>query len=598
MTKIKTRKEMDPHFTWDLGNLYQNDEHWENDYTELKNQLNNITIYKGKLNESGETLLSCFNETSRQEEKMGLLYMYANLKHDEDSNNPVYQAMTSRAQNLLVALSTVTSFISPEIISIDQDRLNNFITNTPGLQVYKHLFDNLQRESNYILSQEKEQILAMVSEVTSAPSSIFSMLNNADIKFEKVTDSIGNKKDLTHSLYANYLESQDRTLRENTFNSFSDSYINQKNTIAEIYNYSVKKDVFFSKVRGYSSSLEASLSSDNIPVSIYKNLINTVNSKLHLLHRYMDIRKKILNIKDLQMYDLNVPLTENVNTDISYEKAKSLILEGLSPLGEDYVKNLNKAFKNKWIDVYENKFKRPGAYSSGTYGAHPFILMNYSNKVKDMFTLSHELGHALHSYYTFKTQPFVYGGYTIFLAEIASTINESLLMDHLLKTTKDTVMGNYLLNYFIEQFRGILFRQTMFAEFEMITHEMSENGEALTTDSLSKIYKNLVIKYYGPGVIVNEKVSFEWSRIPHFYRAFYVFQYATGFSCAIALSKKILKEGEVARKKYITLLKSGSSDYSIKLLKNCGIDMTSPKPIEDALSVFKDLLDKLEEANK
>ena len=602
MKKLKTRNQSDPSYQWDLSHLCTNDAEWEQRFIAADNDIDKISSYENRLGESASTLQECFKYSSQLEEEVGKLFMYASLKHDEDTANPTYQEMGSKAQTLYIKLSTVASFISPQLIEISKETLDRFMDELPELNIYRHFFDNLLREAKHILSPDKEQILAMASDVAAAPSSIFSMLNNADIKFAPVQDATGNTVEITHGTYINHLQSTDRVLRERVFNSYYDSFVAQKNTLAEIYSYSVKKDIFFSVVRGYPSSLEASLSGDNIPVEIYKNLINTVNKNLPLLHRYVDIRKKTLEIDNLQPYDMSVPLVKNADTAMDYEDAKRTILQSMAPMGEEYIKLVKHAFDNSWIDVYENENKRSGAYSWGTYGTHPHILMNYTNKIGDMFTLAHEMGHALHSHYTCTSQPFVYGSYTIFLAEIASTVNEALLMDHLLKTTTDKTMYNYLLNYHIEQFRNVLFRQTMFAEFELITHEKADQDQPLTLETLCNVYKDLVAKYFGKALTPNERMAYEWARIPHFYRAFYVFQYSTGFSAAIAIAKKIIEEDNTAksgqtRSKYIEMLKSGSKDYSIELLKEVGVDMTTPKPIESAMQVFEDLLNKFEKAN-
>ena len=596
MTKLKQRNEISDKFKWDLSPLTKSDEEWEMRYKAALKKVDDIKKYNGLLSQSGDVLLNCFKETSELEEEIGKLFVYANLKHDENTINPTYQALSSKASTLYVSYSTATSFISPEIISIGKEAINKFTKENKELEVYAHFFDDLFREADHILSLDKEQILAMAQEISAAPSSIFSMVNNADIKFAPAKNSDNESVEVTHGQFINLLQSKDRVLRKSAYETYYNSFIAQKNTIAETYNYSVKKDIFYSKVRNYPSALQASLSSNNISVSIYKNLIKTVNDNLHLFHEYVGLRKKILKLNKQHMYDIYVPLIIDADQQIDYETAKSTIVKALQPLGGEYIEILSRAFNESWIDVYENQNKRSGAYSWGTYGANPFILMNYTNKVNDMFTLAHEMGHALHSYYTCSEQPFIYGNYTIFLAEIASTVNESLLINYLLKTTQDKTMYNYLINYFIEQFRGTLFRQTMFAEFELITHEKLEANEPLTSDILNEIYKDLIIKYFGDSVELDERIPYEWSRIPHFYNPFYVYQYATGFSAAIAISKQILEEGDVARERYIDLLKSGSSNYSIDILKKAGLDMTSSKPIEDAMSVFAELLNKLRDS--
>lgn len=597
IAKIKKREDINNKYKWDLSNLVTDDNTWQQKYDELMLTFNDFNKYRNTLSTSPEILLECLNKIDTISEEAGKVYIYAQMKHHEDTTNNFYQGMADKSDTLLINLSTALSFLNPEIISIGIDNINLFMDTCKGLQMYKHFFNDLLRSAPHVLSSEKEEILAMASEIGQAPENIYSMINNADIKFGNVTDANGEEIELTQGRYTSLLESTNSLVRKNTFNTYYDSYINQKNTLATTYNSSVKKDIFFSKVRNYNSSLEASLFSYNIPKEIYTNLINTVNEHLPLMHRYVELRKKCLGLEELHMYDLYVPIVENADTNITYDEACETLLKGLKPLGDDYISILKESFNNGWIDVYENEGKRNGAYSWGAYGAHPYVLLNFDNKISDMFTLAHEMGHALHSHYTWATQPYIYGDYTIFLAEIASTVNEALLMDYLLKNTTDKTKNKYLLNYFMEQFRGTLFRQTMFAEFEMITHEMAERNEPLTVESLNKLYRELNIKYYGTSIIVDDKINYEWARIPHFYNAFYVYQYATGYSAAIAFSKKILEEGATAVENYKDFLKSGSSDYSIEILKKAGIDMTSKKPIKDALSVFEDILNKFESVN-
>lgn len=443
------------------------------------------------------------------------------------------------------------------------------------------------------MTADKEALIAQVYEIANSPSNIFYMLNNADIDFGEVTDSKGDEHKLTHGSYSSLLESSDRELRKNAFEKLYATYFKQKNTLAAIYSSSVKKDLFTTRVRNYDTCLNAMLFANNIPTSVYTSLIETVNKHLPLLHKYVSIRKKMLGLDDLSMYDLYTPIVADVDTPISYEEAKTTVLEAVKPLGKEYCDILNKAMnEEKWVDIYENVGKRSGAYSWGAYGVHPYVSLNYANNLDSMFTLAHEMGHAMHSYYTWENQPVVYGDYTIFVAEVASTVNEALLMEHLLKTTTDKKQRLYLLNHFMDQFKGTLFRQTMFAEFELKTHTMAEQSEALTFDSMCEIYYELNKKYYGNEIISNEEIKWEWARIPHFYTAFYVYQYATGYSAAIALSNKILKEN--GAEDYINFLKGGSSKYSIDLLKGAGVDMTTSEPVEKALSVFKNILDEME----
>ncbi|MCL1935799.1 MAG: oligoendopeptidase F [Defluviitaleaceae bacterium] len=590
------RSEIKDEYKWDLSSLYKNDSDWEEKYNSFFEKVDELSKFENTLGKSSDNLLQFFNKFFFISEEIGKILVYSGLKHDEDTTNSFYTSMNGKSDTLYVKFNTATSFLTPELISIGKEKIYKFIGEKQELEIYKHFFDNLFRGEHHILSKEKEEVIAMTGEILYTPQKIFSMINNADLKFEKVKDSNGKEVEVTHGTFINLLHSTDRVLRENVYKSYYRPYINLKNSIAESYYGSVKSDIFMSSVKKYPSSLESALFDNNISVDIYKNLIKTVKDNLHLFQKHLRLRKKFLKQDKLNMYDIFTPLVKEVDSKVTYEEAKETIIKALQPLGSDYGSILKKAFNDNWIDLYESKGKRSGAYSWGTYGSNPYILMNYANKMDDMFTLAHEIGHSIHSYYTRKTQPLIYGDYTVFLAEIASTLNESLLTHYLLKNTKDKKMYAYLINHFIENFRATLFRQTMFAEFEMITHEKAESNEPLTSDILNEIYKNLLEKYFGDTVEIDEIIIHEWSRVPHFYDSFYVYQYATGFSAAMSISKSILEEGEPAVKRYLKLLKSGSSNYSIELLKEAGIDMTSSKPIKDALSVFEDLIDKLEES--
>ncbi len=587
MDELMERKKVKDEYKWSIEDLFESDEKWQEAYEEVKAGLKEFDKYRGKL--TADNLADCLK---LRDEIMLLgqkVCVYAGLKANEDSTQSFYQELDSKSDGLIALMGSATAFIEPEILSMDENSLKR-----DDLKLYSHYIEDILRSREHILSADKEEILAKVYEISASPSNIFYMLNNADIAFPDVTDSKGEKHALTHGTYVSCLESPDRELRKNAFNALYDTYFKQKNTLGAIYSSSVKADVFGAGVRNYNSSLEAALSANNIPTEVYKNLIATVNKHLSLLHRYIALRKKVLGLDDLDMYDIYTPIVEDINTEKSYDEAKKTVLEALKPMGEEYCQKLSSALnEERWVDIYENKGKRSGAYSWGAYGCHPFVSLNYNNTIDSMFTLAHEMGHAMHSHYTWSTQPFIYGDYTIFVAEVASTVNEALLMEHLLKTTEDIKEKKYLINYFMEQFRGTVFRQTMFAEFELITHETSERGEALTFDGMSDIYRRLNEKYYGKDInSSNEKISFEWARIPHFYTAFYVYQYATGFSAAIALSQRILNEN--GAEDYIGFLKGGSSKYSIDLLKGAGVDMTGTEAIENAMKVFAGLIDEFE----
>ena len=590
MNKILKRNQVDEKFKWSITDLFESDKAWQNTYDKVENDLSLFNKFKNNL--TVNNLYDCLQLRDKIMLAGEQVCVYAGLKANEDSTNSFYQELDSKSDRLIALMGAATAFIEPSILELPEDKLKAELN--LSLKEYKHYIEDILRNREHILSSDKEELLAQVYEIGAAPSNIFYMLNNADIDFGEVTDGKGKKHTLTHGTFVSYLESSDRELRKSAFNRLYDTYFKQKNTISAIYTASVKKDIFNARARNYTSALEAALSANNIPVEVYTRLIETVNKHLPLMHKYIKLRKRVLGLNDLDMYDIYTPIVEDINTYKSYDEAKKTVLEAVKPLGENYCDKLKDALeKEKWVDIYENIGKRSGAYSWGAYGCHPFVSLNYNNTVDSMFTLAHEMGHAMHSHYTWSTQPFVYGDYTIFVAEVASTVNEALLMEYLLKNTTDVKERKYLLNYFMEQFRGTLFRQTMFAEFELITHSKTENGEPLTFESLCEIYGELNKKYYGTEInSSNEKISWEWTRIPHFYTAYYVYQYATGYSAAITLSQKILNEN--GSKNYINFLKGGSSRYSIDLLKEAGVDMTSSEPVERAMKVFEGLLNEFE----
>lgn len=456
------------------------------------------------------------------------------------------------------------------------------------------MLDEITRQKSHVLSAQEEQIIAMAGDIASAPSNIYGMINNADIKFPCIKDENGQEVELTKGRYISFLESSDRRVRKDAFHALYSSYKKQKNTLAQTLSSSVKRDIFYSKVRKYSSSLEAALDEDNVTLDVYDNLISTISNNLEPMYKYVALRKRMLGVDELHMYDLYTPIIKDVKMEVPYSKGVELVIDGLKPLGDEYERILREGFKGGWVDVYENEGKTSGAYSWGCYDTHPYVLMNYQDDVSNLFTLAHEMGHALHSYYTNQEQPFVYSGYKIFVAEVASTLNEALLMEYMLNNTQDKKEKMYLINYYLEQFRGTVYRQTMFAEFEKIIHERAEAGEPLTPELLCNIYRDLNRKYYGPDIVIDEDIDMEWSRIPHFYRNFYVYKYATGFSAAASLAESILKEGQPAVKRYIDFLKGGDSDYPVNLLKKAGVDMTTPDPIIKAVKTFERLVEELD----
>lgn len=591
---IMDRSDILEEYKWDLESMYVDDEAWEKDFENVKKLVKEISKYKGKTVESSNTLLEVLKLRDNLYRTISNVLVYARMRLDEDSRNGTYQALTDRATNLYVLVNGETSFIVPEILSLEEKDLESFLDKEEGLRVYTHYLEDVLRGKKHILSKSEEALLAQIGEMSNTPETIFSMLSNADMKFPFIKDEEGNNVEITHGNFIPFMESNDRRVRKEAFEAVYSTYEKFKNTFASTLNGCVKKNMFYSKARKYNSSLEAALDGNNIPTSVYDNLISSVHKNLDSMYKYMDIRKRALKLDELHMYDLYTPIVKDVDIRVPYDEAQKIIRKGLEPLGENYINILDEGFNSRWIDVYENRGKRSGAYSSGTYDSKPFVLLNYHETLDNVFTIAHEMGHSIHSYYTKKTQPYVYGSYSIFLAEIASTTNESLLIDHMLKNVKNESEKLYLLNHYLEQFRTTVYRQTMFAEFEKIIHEYAENGGALTADYLSSTYKKLNEKYYGSNMVIDDEIAFEWARIPHFYYNFYVFQYATGFSSAVSLSQQILKEGKEAVDRYIDFLKSGDSDYPINVLKKAGVDMTVSEPIDKALELFSQLVDEMD----
>lgn len=587
------RSEQRTEDTWDLSRLFAADADWDAAYETISKRLPDLEAYSGRLGEGPLLYAACLKEMDAVGEKLDRLYVYAHMKFHQDTTNTTYQDFANRADTLLVAYGAATAYFVPETLALPEETLKAYEAD-PALAAYGHFMENLRRQKAHTLSPKEEILLAKTEELASAPDTIFAMINDADMQFGTIVNDQGETVPFTKARYTNFLESPDRRVRRDAFHLLYDTYAKQKNTIAATYYASVKKDVFYARVRHYDSALAMALSDDNVPTGVYENLLQTVNAHLPLLHRYVDIRKKALGISDLHMYDLYTPLVPEVKLNIPYARAKEIVAEGLSPLGKAYGEILQEGFRSRWIDVYENEGKRGGAYSWGAYPGTPYVLLNHNDNVNSMFTIAHEMGHALHSYLTWQKQPFHYAGHKIFVAEVASTVNEALLMAHLLKTTTDRNEKLYYLNYYLEQFRGTFFRQAMFAEFEKTTHEMVERGEPLNSENLSTVYYALNKKYFGDGMTVDEKIAMEWARIPHFYNAFYVYQYATGYSAAITLSQKILTEGTPAVEKYLDFLSKGMSEYSIDLLKGAGVDMSTPAPIAAAAAVFGDVLDQIE----
>ena len=591
---LPAREEIKVEDTWRLEDIFATDEEWEIEFKSIKEELSKASEYQGTLENSAEQLYSGLQFQDSVFERLGRLYTYSHMRADQDTANAFYQSMDDRARSLYAQAASAFSFVVPEILSMDESKLQSFVQEHTDLQLYKHALEEINLQRPHVLSASEEELLAKASEVFNASSNTFGMLNNADLEFPSIKDEDGEEVQVTHGRYSRFLESEDRRVRKDAFEAVYETYGKFLNTFSSTLSGVVKKQNFNADVRHYDSARQAALSTNNIPESVYDNLVETVNNHLHLLHRYVDLRKKVLGVEELHMYDLYTPLVKDVKMKVTYEEAKEYLLKGLAPLGENYISVLKEGFENRWVDVHENKGKRSGAYSSGSYGTNPYILMNWQDDVNNLYTLAHEFGHSLHTYYTTNTQPYPYGDYSIFVAEVASTCNENLLTDYLLKTVTDPKQRLYILNHYLEGFRGTVFRQTMFAEFEQLIHTKAKNGQALTAESLTEDYYNLNKKYFGENMYIDKEIGREWSRIPHFYYNFYVYQYATGFSAATALSKGILEEGQPAIERYLEFLKSGSSDYPIEVLKKAGVDMTQSKPIEEALKVFEERLNEME----
>lgn len=592
---LPERSEMEEANTWRLEDIFPTDAEWETEFQAVKELLPKATEFKGKLSESANVLLATLQYEDEVSMRLEKLYTYAHMRYDQDTTNSVYQALNDRATNLYSQAASSLAYIVPEILSIPEENLQSFLQENKELGVYEHALEEITRQRSHVLSEAEEALLAEASEVMNASNSTYGMLSDADLKFPCIQDEDGEEVEVTHGRFIHLLESDNRRVRHDAFHAVYETYGKYKNTFASTLSGAIKRNNFYARVRKYDSARQAALSDNNIPETVYDQLVETVNDHLHLLHRYIDIRKRALQLDELHMYDLYTPLVPEAKMKVKYEEAQDILLKSLHVLGDEYVEILKEAYENRWVDVYENKGKRSGAYSSGAYATNPYILMNWHDNVDNLFTLAHEFGHSVHSYYTRKTQPHVYGDYSIFVAEVASTCNEALLNDYLLKTTEDKKERLYLLNHYLEGFRGTVFRQTMFAEFEHTIHQKVQEGHAATPDMLTEIYYELNKKYFGEAVVIDQEIGVEWSRIPHFYYNYYVYQYATGFSAATALSKQILEEGKPAVERYINeFLKAGSSNYPIEVLKKAGVDMTSSEPVKEALQVFEEKLNELE----
>ena len=588
------RKDIDDKYKWKIDLMYSSQESIDKDISKIKSYINEIKEYKGKLSQSKENMYEALNIYEKASQLLQNLYVYTHMKQHEDTRINENQAMATKTDMLSTELSTASSYMVPEIIAIDESKLKEYLEDEK-LSFYKKYIEEILREKPHTLSEKEEEILAAVSDLTSVPENAYDMLSYADMDFPKIENEDGEMVKLTHSNFSTFLKSKNNKVRKNAFDAMYKTYDKYKNTFASMLYGGIKSEIFYSKTRKYESALYASLFQDDISVDVYNNLIKAVDENLDTLNRYVDIKKKFLGLEDIHMYDLYVPLTESFDMKIPYEEAQEIVLNALKPLGEEYLGLIKRAFEENWIDVYENEGKQGGAYSWGSYDSHPYILMNYKDDLNSLFTLIHELGHSMHSYYSKKTQPYLYSGYKIFVAEVASTLNELLLINYLLEKADSKEERVYLLNYYLEQFRTTVYRQTMFAEFEKLTHASVEDGNPLTAKEFNDIYYDLNKKYYGNSTVVDEQIALEWARIPHFYSDFYVYQYATGYAAASSFANSILSKGEEAVEKYKGFLKAGGSMYPIDTLKMAGVDMTTSKPLKDTLDRFNELLDMLEE---
>lgn len=593
-SELLKRSEVKEADTWNVKDMYPTTEAWENELKVITEIVDKIALYEGSVAATAENLLAVLEHLANAGEKIEKAFNYAERLFDEDQTNTTHQAMSAKVYSLYAAMGSKTAFVDPEIIAATDETLEAFYKELPALELYRKQIAEIRRMKEHCLSAEMEKLLAMTAEMSQTPADTFSILNNADLVFPEIEDENGEKVRITHGRYGQFLQSADRRVRKDAFENLYQTYKQFLNTSASLYCGNVKQQVFHAKARKYVSSLECAVDANNVSSSVYHNLIDTVNKNLDKMHQYVSLRKKCLGVGELHMYDIYTPMIADVAKKISFEEAKETVLKALAPLGEDYVNKVKEGFENRWIDVYENQGKRSGAYSAGAYGCHPYVLLNYNGTLDDMFTLAHEMGYAMHSNYSNEAQPYIYAGYKIFVAEVASTCNEILLMEYLLKNTTDKKERAYLLNHYLDSFKGTVYRQTQFAEYEMLTNKMYEDGESLTADNLSSVYLELNKKYYGSDIISDEQIAYEWARIPHFYYNFYVYQYATSYCAAFSVAHKILEEGTPAVERYKKFLSGGCSMAPVELLKIAGVNLETPAPIQDALNAFGEIIKEME----
>jgi oligoendopeptidase F len=594
MSSVPERSEIDEQYKWDINDAFADEEEWENAYEQAESLIEDVKAYEGQTTEDASTLLDILELRERLMRTVANVTAYARMRSDEDTRDQHYQALSARSQSLMSNAQSGAGFIEPELQSLTREEIDDMIAEEPDLEEYDHYFDDVLRMKPHTRSAEVETLLADLGEVTGAASEVYNMLSNADMEFPAVDDPDGEPVRITLSNFTKLQKNPDREFRKEVYEVFYDEWETVRNAVGAALKNSVTADVKLARAHNYDSARASALDSSNIPLTVYDNLVETVNDNLGTLHKHAELKRDALGVDELQMWDVYTPLTEGESPDVPYEQATEYVTEAVAPLGEDYQSRLATGLESRWVDVYENEGKRSGAYSAGTYDTQPFILMNYQEDISSMFTLAHELGHSLHTQLTSETQPHVYGGYNIFVAEVASTVNETLLTHHLLETVEDERFRRHVLNEYVERFRSTLLRQTLFAEFEQRTHEIVEEGGALTPDRFDELYGDLKRTYYEPAV-VDERITREWMRIPHFYRPFYVYQYSTGISAAVALTNHILENDETAAEDYLTFLQSGSRDYPLDLLRGAGVDMAEPDPIESALSTYDDYLDEFEQ---
>ncbi|HMN49992.1 MAG TPA: oligoendopeptidase F [Ignavibacteriaceae bacterium] len=594
--QVPKREEIDEKYKWNLTDIYKSDDDWEKDFNWVDENIKNYSKFEGKLGDSADNLLACFKFDEEIGSKLERMYLYSMLAKDSDMSVSKYQGMDDRIKSLSTKVMTASSFLKPELLKIEQDKLLGMINSLPELKIYLHSINDLLRFKSHTLDKEKEELLAMAGEIAQVPYNTYSIFTNADLQFPKVKDDKENDVEISHARFYSALYSKDRTYRERAFKAYLTAFKNNANSISTLFNGNLKANIFFARARKYNSAREAALHKNNIPVSVYDNLIEAINNNFEPMYRWASLKKKLLGINELHPYDSYVTLfDQKLEKKYSYDEAKKIVIKSLKVMGEEYLTSIQKAFDNRWIDVYETKAKRSGAYSSGTtYGVHPYVLLNWTDMLNDVFTLAHEMGHNMHSYYTGLNQPYVYANYSIFLAEVASTFNENLLLDYLIEHAESKAEKLFLLEKYLNNITTTVYRQVMFAEFESLTHSKVEKGEALTPDTLCLLYKDIYKKYWGPEMVIDEEETYTWARVPHFYYNFYVFQYATGFAASEALAAKVKSEGKPAVEKYLNFLKSGSSDYAINVLKKAGVDMSSLEPVLAVTSKMKKLLDEVE----